>query len=338
MADDAFSEGIRRESLRWWLAHAASGLWRTPDGAFNAADTQWRPIPESSELLDIASGTERLTRYQWSAGLTEVLVPLNLLRCRSVVELGYSSDKNPLTIRCVAAWSGPDWCEAVCQKLMDERVWPDTWPDDLQLIASDRTDRHIAWPLFFNDSDGLLATLFELPEDKQLDALEEACADGPPFEAWPVEIQCAYNDGRKMPGPDEHDVLTDIAADPLTFAPTPQDDGLLGKPSGTCQEEQLAAPSADIPEAFKDNTKSPIGPLVGSGKALAEAVLNRSTARRRDLVQRHTAGAVFVRKMSERRLEVYFTSHADLQAAESRMPVTTNNDHANSQANDHNDH
>lgn len=95
-------------------------------------------------------------------------------------------------------------------------------------------------------------------------------------------------------------------------------DALTDK-SAVGDEGVFASATDTIPEKYLDNTNSPIGPLTGSGTALARALTGKENARRRELVSKHKNGVVWVRKISDRELEAYFRNMREFQDAEKRL-------------------
>ena len=75
----------------------------------------------------------------------------------------------------------------------------------------------------------------------------------------------------------------------------------------------FAEATENIPEQYRDSTKTPIGPLVGTGAAMGKAVTGRN--RKRDLLSKHKSRKVFVRQTDTTEFEVYFRSHSDFQKA-----------------------
>lgn len=240
MVNAAFDERARREALRWWLSTFAIHFGIIQDGFYGAIDRRWRPIPTSSgDEVEGFSDDKTRDHIIWASGLQDVLVPLKLMRCRSLIEVGYASTR-PHNIRCVAAWSGEDWLGGICQQLVDDRLWPETWPDDTRLIAFDRSDWHLAWPSSIIDDNGLISMLSKLPMEEQFETFEAVCADGPPFDTDRIEIECAYIDGKRMPGGNEEDLRTDFAAEPLMYTLGEQEVPTAGnRPCSTDDKESV---------------------------------------------------------------------------------------------------
>ena len=96
--------------------------------------------------------------------------------------------------------------------------------------------------------------------------------------------------------------------------------------TGDSVRSEFALATATIPPAFRDNTNAPIGPLVGSGTALAKAVTGRKNATRKVLWRCYNNGQVFVKNASHsREFEAYFHTWEKHNAAKGKLKTATNN-------------
>jgi len=86
----------------------------------------------------------------------------------------------------------------------------------------------------------------------------------------------------------------------------------------------FATATSAVPLDYCDNTKTPIGPLMGQGAAMARAVTGRKQARKADLLKKHQGGSVFVQQHSPRAFQVYFLNQAAYVKAKAKL--TTAND------------
>lgn len=89
----------------------------------------------------------------------------------------------------------------------------------------------------------------------------------------------------------------------------------------TQKQNPFAMAAATIPDAYKEQGRE-CGPLEGTKTALARAVTGNLKAKPEDL-EPHHGGKVFVREIRPRKLEVFFRSFKELNAAKQRL--TPNN-------------
>ena len=80
---------------------------------------------------------------------------------------------------------------------------------------------------------------------------------------------------------------------------------------------EFAKPTDSVPDAYKEQGRE-CGPLEGGKTALAKAVTCNPKAKPDDL-KKHHGGKVFVREISKRKLEVFFRSFREFNAAKERL-------------------
>jgi hypothetical protein len=98
-----------------------------------------------------------------------------------------------------------------------------------------------------------------------------------------------------------------------------------GADAGDTERSDFASATDTVPTEYCDAGKKPIGPLEGSGAGLAKLVTRRPNAKRDDLLRRHVGESVFVRKIGERKFEVYFRKEVEYEAAKKPLVTAPNN-------------
>jgi len=220
MADDEFDEkyfdGIReagrRECLRWWITYRWQ-LART-----------WWSIPKSG-YESIAEG-ESDAAWAWRVELHDYLIPVWLLRCRSMFELSYVSGK-PYVIRCVANWTGGIYATgvnfAIGQALVEHKHFPKSWPEDMNLVAIIQHDWHYSFPSPYRGLPPLYrggeliddSSVMNLPVDEQIDIFYAAYesmlneSGAPRSDSVRINIEGISFDGGQWFGNTEHDLRND---------------------------------------------------------------------------------------------------------------------------------
>lgn len=182
-----------KQALEWWGRKSFARDW----------NFHWRAIAAP----DDGEHAWRLCRV-----IKKHLLPLGLIRCRSLAQLGYRGG-NPNSVRVVVDWSGDDFRGAVYEALGRAKLWPISWPEDLVEIAIDREDWHYAFPPLHTGNDQLFSVLLEAKESERLSILENACLSGPPFDIWPAETEHVAIDGQKVIGSDEATLRSDAVSE-----------------------------------------------------------------------------------------------------------------------------
>lgn len=195
---ERIEETAKRDCLKWWL------------NCITLDQCKWWPIQQVPVQGDL-SGEEWSKVFAWNTQLIDYLIPLGLLRCRSLVQLSYASEY-PHTIRCVADWSGDDWKFSVCERLFSDKHWPTSWPNDLQAIAFCREDWHISLPTYCRTIADLVKLIQAVALDEQVDQLPSICAASAVRE-WRAKIEgVSFTDGQWF-GTPEQDLRTDVVGE-----------------------------------------------------------------------------------------------------------------------------
>jgi hypothetical protein len=269
---DHVEDTARRECLRWWLESVSS------------SGGQWWPIPERYPERGTLPHTEWVKVLSWNTTLFDFLVPLGLLRCRSLVQLSYASDY-PHALRCVVDWSGPtdEWKSRVCQALIADKHWPQSWPDDFGLIAITREDWHVSFPLNLRLIASLATLLNPLPPAERVEKLLELCSTEKQFDIQKARIEgISFSDGQWF-GTPEQDLRTNTVGElKYPFG----DDLSLGETS------ELKAYSVGYYATEKVRSKA----RNAKGKPISESYWQRMRRALGDEIQNHpTSGAQKVR-------------------------------------------